>query len=200
MRIRRGTYAQHDHIVDWLNEGTLHPMEQSAFAHWAGMRNLTAIVDRAEAGIVPRFVAVDAIAEHNASCGTSITYEEVAGRYAHNFIFSAEAEWVIYTDVQGLEHLVKGENDDPAEAMDSAPPTCAWMIIWCPAEQEIVVYRSPHVQNRCMYDPNDDDHVHAAGMLRGSFHSYTIPPDVEGSILQEEMAARARYTNLANRA
>lgn len=202
MTPRRGTYRQFDCIVDWLNgSGLLHPMEQSAYAHWVGIRYLTAIVDRVEQGLTPKFVAMDAIETHNTTNGTAITYEEVRDRYSHNFIFSSEGEWVIYTDLPGLEYLIRGEHDDPAEAMLRAPPTCAWMIIWFPAEREIVVYRSPHVQLRNCYDCQNDDGLHADGLSGGPWPAYTLPPEMEGSALQEDrdykLAAAPRMARTA---
>lgn len=184
--IRYGAYYPTDRLIDWLNSDALYPMEQSAFGHWLGIRNLTALVDRYLVGEVPQFVAADAIDQYNKSNGTSLTFDEIAGKYSHNFIFSQEAEWVIYTDLPGLGHLIKGEHEDPVDAMEEAPPDCQWMIIWLTHTKDILVYRSPHLGWRGVVDPEgEDDGRHAQGLAHGPLLTYTLPPEVEGSIRGE---------------
>lgn len=193
MRIRRSTYGVYDCLVTWLNGSEdLLPLEQSAYAHWAGIRDLTHLVDGAEGGALPQFVAMEAIQQHNQTYGTSITYEEVAGRYSHNFIFSPQAEWVIYTDQVGMNHLIFSNEDNFEEAMDHAPPDCGWMLIWHTRSHELTVFRSPLRGYRQAYSEGDD--LHTEGMSPGNLLSYVLPPDLEGSITQEigdhELAAK----------
>lgn len=184
MHVRRGVYGIYDCLVTWLNgSDDLLPLEQSAYAHWAGIRDLTQLVDGAEGGTLPRFVAMEAIEQHNRMNETSITYEEVAGRYSHDFVFSPQAEWVIYTDQVGMGHLIFSSGDDVEDTMEHAPPDCRWMLAWHTESHELTVFRSPHKGYRRAYSEEDD--THAEGMSPGHLLAYILPPDLEGSITQE---------------
>ena len=186
---RFGVYHERDCLVDFLNNhAQLQTFEESSFRHYTGIRALVDIVDRADAGEVPRFVAMEAIRQYNETSGTNLSYDEILCRNSHNFIFSPQGEWVVYTDPPGLAYLMKGLHDAPFDAFTSMPPDCAWLVLWKVLEHEMIVFRSPHIAWRSFLDgvPEDDGYS-AEGLSRhGPLATYTFPPCEEGAAIQEE--------------
>jgi hypothetical protein len=165
-------------IIEWLNHN-LSPLEQAVFNHYRGIQHLVRLVDKVELGRAPRYAALSALREYNARKSTSITYEEVRDR-CPTYIFSDLGEWAAYMDnVQAANRILSGDFDDPMEALENAPPDINWIVLWLVSEGVVVVQRSPHTGNR---EYQDDEAALAAGVVRGPFPSYVLPPGIEAAM------------------
>lgn len=179
-------YQQTKVLVDWLSE-TFHVVEAASFFHWAGLRNLTGIVDRCEEGEVPRFVADAAVRQYNSREGTNISYAEVRDRCC-DYVFSGAGEWVVFTDAAGVQSLLASQTEDPHEAFCNAGINCHWLLYWDVSEGILIVYRSPYVEHRATHE---DHECFTLGDHPGPIPSYVLPPEVRGSLRQEQQEEHA---------
>tara|TARA_Y100000034_G_scaffold131392_1_gene192013 strand:- start:530 stop:1129 length:600 start_codon:yes stop_codon:yes gene_type:complete len=164
--------------VSWFSNRLL-PVEQGEFTHWRSIYNLLHVVQSAEQGEVHKYVAEELIARHNEMSGTKVCYEEVRDLDS-TYVFAGAGEWVVYTD--NRERLIMGDHDDPEDAFYQAADDVLWVVVWMPDTDIAVVYRSPWTGKRQI---QSDKHYLSLGMERGHTPSYTLPPEVEGSIVQD---------------
>lgn len=174
----KSVYVITAELVEWLNHSLI-PMEQSVFNYYRGIRHLVSKVDRAERGVFPKYAALSAIRNYNEEHRTNLTYEEIRDRCS-DFIFSDFGQWAAYMDDARAANLIIGsDHDDAGEAFENAHPDIRWIVLWLPSDNVAVVYRSPHVGRRQMYD---EELGLAEGLSRGGLEAYTLPPEVEASL------------------
>jgi len=166
-------------IVEWLNH-TLSPMEQSVFHHYRGIQHLVDIVDRAEAGDVPKYAAANCIYDHNKEHKTHITYEEVRSRCS-TFIMSGIGEWVVYSEDMPAVNKILAASDDIMEAINETSGRVNWIVLWLTGQDVVVVFDSPFEQK---LEILDEEQGLLDGVSRGSIPAPTLPPDIVAGMWQ----------------
>jgi hypothetical protein len=179
MRVNRTVYPITQSLVTWLNE-TLCPIEKGAFEHWRQLLPLVRICDDAMDGTVPKYAAISAIRQYNDSQGTTFTLEEIIGRL--DYSFSGTGEWAAYVNLDDQEKLLFGEHDEAFVAFEKAPEDVQWIVVWLPEEGSAVVFRSPYICRREIFD---EEGVLCDGLTLTGQLAYTLPPSIEGSIQQD---------------
>ena len=165
-------------LIEWLNHNLV-PLEESVFVYYQGIRRLVSLVDRVEAGQMPKYAALSAIRDYNESEGSILTYDEIRDR-SQEYIFSDFGQWAAYMDDEAAARSVIGNRyADPGEALEKADPDISWIVLWIPSNNIAVVYRSPFHAYRAELDP---DMGLAAGLERGDHPAYTLPPDLEAAL------------------
>lgn len=153
------TYTPAPEIIEWMNHNLV-PIEAGVFRHYRGIINLVRLVDAAEEGEMPKYAALAAIRNYNATHRTDVTYEEIRSR-STTFILADIGEWAAYVDdAAATNRVVSGSYDDPLEALENADPDISWTVLWLPNKNEIIVLRSPYIE-------------HGA---------YVLPPEVVASV------------------
>jgi hypothetical protein len=178
MKLMRSVYPTTVELMEWLNHALV-PMEQPVFEHYRGIKHLIRIVDRAEAGLLPEYAARSAIRDYNEEHCTLLTYDEIRDRCT-SYVFADFGQWAAYLDsIQAQEAIIAGAYDDPEEAFTHAPTDINWIVLLLPSNHVVVVYRSPHIGYKAIYD--EDTHT-VEGLSRGIHASYTLPPQIEASL------------------
>lgn len=176
----RAIYDVTPELLEWLNH-TLVPMEEPVFRHFKGIQRLTSIVDRAEAGKCSTYAAHELIDEHNKRNGTAFGYAEIRDR-VDTYVFYDFGKWVAYMDnATAQRKVLDSPLTDPEDAFLHADPDINWIVLLLPSDHVVVVYRSPHIGLREVYDV---DTLTAWGTKPGNAQAYTLPPEIEASLGQ----------------
>lgn len=190
--IAKAVYPVTPSLIEWLNNNEkLLPIEADVFQQWRDILPLVRLVEATVLDHVPRFVAEQAIAQHNDLYDTNFTYEEILGR-ASDYMFAGVGGWACYTDNQ--EAIIFGRFDDYLDAFDYTPGI-EWAVVWWPFQDTVVVHRSPHVQNRAIIANGYEEGGNGAPLCDGMDDgrndkfsvdsAFTLPPEIEAAVLQD---------------
>lgn len=181
-------------LVEWLSENFL-PVEKSTFEYWRRALPLVRVVNDTVHSHTPKYIALSAIEQHNELNNESLTYEEILG-VSSDFIFSDFGEWTCFIEDQQV--LLCGQHDNCFDAFDFTE-NVDWLLVWWPLQDSLIVHRSPYIRQRNILVPEGmseggngapicdgldfkGDPNHRESMLE----SFVLPPDVEGSIRQDQ--------------
>lgn len=186
-RALRGIYPCGDNLIEWLSENIDYHVEESAFYFWREHRHLTELVDMAETGEIPKYMAYAAIRQHNEEVGP-ITYEELRDRYS-DYVYSDAMEWLVYVDDSGFWELTNGDVEDLEEALEKVFDRTEWIVLYDMYSGLATVYKSPYLGYREVSSRFPD---YAEGLKEGDALTYILPADAEQAILIEIEEERAR--------
>jgi hypothetical protein len=174
----RSAYPCTIELMEWLNH-TLVPLEQPVFEHYRGIHRLVKLVDRAAAGRIPEYAAYDAINDWNETHGTALTYANIRSR-SSAYVFHDFGQWAAYVDdIHAQNSILSGQYSDPEDAFSHAHPDINWIVLLLPSDDCVVVYRSPHIGYRAVFD---EETWIAEGQSTGNHPAYTLHPQLEASL------------------
>ncbi len=172
-------YPMSPEIAEWVN-WNFGWIEKSAFDHWRRLGRLTNVVDAVQAGRLPRYAANSAIRDHNEQYDTNITFEEVRDR-SSTFVASLEGDPVAYLDSHEATRMVmNAKSHDFIEALLEVSADVSWILLWFPADGEVIIMQSPHTDLR--EAESEDPGSMSDALSRGERLSYTLPPELEASL------------------
>ncbi len=163
-------------VVDWL-ANRFETVEQCVFSYWENWAAVVRLVDQAEAGYVPRYVALSALREMNLATGQAVEYDEIRDREPPCILYP-EGEWVLFTE--SAREISRCSHLGFQEAISS--PTISWAVLWDPLRCMVLVLRSPNAGLRELVDP---EKCVTDGMLPGDVPSFVLPPEMEATIIQD---------------
>lgn len=186
MIIHRTAYPACEITVEWLSEHFV-PIEENMFFYWKELKHLIRIVDEAERhpeSMGRRLAARDAISQYNRRHDSQVEYADVRNRDARCLYDCCT--WMCFVKSrEDQEMILRSRHKDPELAFYEADPSVKWVVIL--AEDEILVYRSPHTARRAAQEETlwMGEDCYCTGLRKGNELCYVLPAEEEAGILQE---------------
>jgi hypothetical protein len=188
----KAVYPVTESLVDWLSN-RMDAVEARAILYWQEVAPLKKLIDRGESSgsLVHRFKARSVVRNYSEEVGSDPknVYEDIKDR-CDSYVPTFEGEWVVFTDRSyDLLHMQDLDGEIVEDILYLAPLSVEWVIAWFVFENEIMVYRSPYIEDRPEIDDGENtayglltEHTEGLPEKRPSF---VLPPEAEALVIHD---------------